>query len=70
MIVCSCHRVTDRDVQAACAAGARRIGAVVRATCAGTDCGGCIPQLRRVVAEACELDPPRVELATVTAIAV
>lgn len=46
MMVCSCHAVSDRRVAEVLAAGATRTGQVVRATKAGTGCGGCLPQLR------------------------
>jgi bacterioferritin-associated ferredoxin len=48
VIACSCHRVSDRQVAETVAAGACRVGQVVRATRAGTDCGGCLPQLREL----------------------
>ncbi|MDP9436642.1 MAG: (2Fe-2S)-binding protein [Actinomycetota bacterium] len=51
MLLCHCHRVSDDAVAAVVSAGATRVGQVVRATRAGTDCGSCIPQLR----EACAL---------------
>ncbi len=46
MLLCHCHRVSDSAVEAVVAAGASRVGHLVRATRAGTDCGGCIPALR------------------------
>ena len=48
MVVCSCHAVSERRVAEALAAGAVRLGHVVRGTRAGTDCGGCLPQLREL----------------------
>ena len=48
MLVCQCHRVSDRAVGQVIDAGASRIGQVVRSTKAGTDCGGSLPALRRV----------------------
>ena len=48
MVVCHCHRVSDRTVETAVDAGAARVGQVVRSTTAGTDCGGCLPALRRL----------------------
>ena len=50
MLLCHCHRVNDRAVEAVLAAGASKVGHLVRATRAGTDCGSCIPALR----EACQ----------------
>ncbi|TWG90174.1 assimilatory nitrate reductase catalytic subunit/bacterioferritin-associated ferredoxin [Nocardioides sp. J9] len=42
MIVCQCRVVTDRDVDAALADGARTVAAVCRSTGAAQDCGSCI----------------------------
>lgn len=47
MLLCHCHRISDRTVESLVDAGARKVGQVVRATRAGTDCGGCIPALRQ-----------------------
>ncbi len=46
MLICSCHRVSDAQVAETVAAGAARVGHVVRRTKAGTDCAGCLPALR------------------------
>ena len=51
MLVCHCHRVSDRDAEQVLEAGATRVGQVVRATRAGTDCGSCLPTLRDLVEE-------------------
>lgn len=48
MVICSCHRVSDRQVAATVASGAARVGQVVRGTKAGTDCAGCLPALREL----------------------
>jgi len=48
MLVCHCHRVSDRAVAQVVESGACRVGQVVRATKAGTDCGGCLQGLREV----------------------
>lgn len=50
MLVCHCHRVTDTRVEGALGAGADGVRGVVRATRAGTGCGGCITQLRELCA--------------------
>jgi nitrite reductase (NADH) large subunit len=50
MLVCHCHRVNDDRVHAALSAGADGVRGVVRATRAGTGCGGCIPLLRELCA--------------------
>ncbi len=56
MLVCHCHRVNDTRVDQVLAAGADGLRGVVRATRAGTGCGGCIPMLRELcvqMASAC-----------------
>lgn len=51
MIVCHCHVVSDRDIRAAADAGARTVAQAARACKAGTDCGGCVFTVRRVLCE-------------------
>lgn len=41
MIVCHCHAVSHREVEAAAHAGARHVGDVAEACRAGSDCHGC-----------------------------
>jgi bacterioferritin-associated ferredoxin len=48
MLVCHCHAVNDAAVEELVASGATRVGHVVRNTRAGTSCGGCLPELRRL----------------------
>ena len=50
MLVCHCCRVNDTRVEQVLAAGADGVRGVVRATRAGTRCGGCIPLLRELCA--------------------
>lgn len=50
MIVCHCRVVTDRDVDAALAEGARTASAVCRATGAAQECGSCIFSVKKLVA--------------------
>ncbi len=45
MIVCLCHAVRDRDLDAAIAEGASTVEEVGRACGAGTGCGACIPDV-------------------------
>lgn len=45
MIVCSCFRVSDRDVKAAIRHGAGTVEAIGAACDAGTGCGSCEPTL-------------------------
>ena len=51
MLVCHCHRVNDTRVDQVLAAGAAGLRGVVRATRAGTGCGGCLPLLRQLCAD-------------------
>ena len=51
MLVCHCHRVSDARVDQVLSAGADGLRGVVRATRAGSGCGGCIPMLRELCAE-------------------
>jgi bacterioferritin-associated ferredoxin len=48
VLVCHCHRVNDVRIDQVLEAGADGVRAVVRATRAGTGCGGCIPMLREL----------------------
>lgn len=48
MLVCHCHRVNDAQVDRVLTAGAQGVRGVVRATHAGTGCGGCLPLLREL----------------------
>ena len=51
MLVCHCHRVNDARVDQVLSAGADGVRGVVRATRAGTGCGGCLPLLRQLCAD-------------------
>jgi bacterioferritin-associated ferredoxin len=58
VLVCHCHRVNDARVDQVLTAGADGVRGVVRATRAGTGCGGCLPLLRELctrTAGACEV---------------
>jgi bacterioferritin-associated ferredoxin len=51
--VCHCRAVTDGAVRAHIAGGDVRSEADLRASCgAGGRCGGCLPTLRRLLADA------------------
>ena len=50
MVVCSCRVVTDRTVEAAIAAGADTVEDIAAACAAGGRCGGCWPELERLLA--------------------
>jgi bacterioferritin-associated ferredoxin len=51
MFVCSCKAVTDRTVAAAIASGASSIQEVADRCGAGSRCGGCWPELQRLLDE-------------------
>ena len=53
MFVCHCSVVTDRDVVASLASGARTVADVCRQTTAGRGCGGCVPTLKALVCQHC-----------------
>jgi bacterioferritin-associated ferredoxin len=52
MIVCQCRAVSDRTIGSVIAAGASTVAAVSSATGAGTGCGGCVPAIEVLLAEA------------------
>jgi assimilatory nitrate reductase catalytic subunit len=49
--VCSCLDVSEAEIRAAVAGGAQMDELKSRLRC-GTECGTCVPELRRLVAEA------------------
>lgn len=51
VIVCHCRVVSDRHVRAAIDAGAADLCDVAAACGAGTGCGGCLPEVRRLLAD-------------------
>ncbi len=51
MIICHCEVVTDRDVAAAVAAGARTTAQVCGATGAGRGCGTCVFSVKRLTCD-------------------
>jgi bacterioferritin-associated ferredoxin len=51
MFVCSCKAVTDRTVRAAIASGATCIEEIAERCGAGSRCGGCWPELERLLHE-------------------
>jgi NAD(P)H-nitrite reductase large subunit len=52
VILCHCRAVSDGAVGAAIAAGASTLAHVAAATGAGTGCGGCVPAIEVLLAEA------------------
>jgi bacterioferritin-associated ferredoxin len=59
MYVCSCRGVTDRTVCAAVVAGARTVDDLADRCGAGARCGGCWPELERLLAEQRDRDAHR-----------
>lgn len=51
VFVCSCRAVTDRTVDAAIASGATTVRDVAERCGAGSRCGGCWPELQRLLDE-------------------
>ena len=51
MVVCSCRAVTDRAVLAAIADGATTVEALSDQCAAASKCGGCWPELERLIDE-------------------
>jgi bacterioferritin-associated ferredoxin len=52
MFVCHCRVVSDRSVHAAIDAGAQDVDAVMDACGLGDGCGGCLPAVEDLLAEA------------------
>ena len=51
MVICSCRAVTDRAVLAAIAEGATTVEALSDRCAAASRCGGCWPELERLIVE-------------------
>jgi assimilatory nitrate reductase catalytic subunit len=49
-VVCACFQVGRRRIEGAVAEGACSVAEIGLATRAGTNCGSCVPELRRLVA--------------------
>ena len=49
-IVCACFGVGRKSIEAAIEQGARELDAIGRLLKAGTNCGSCLPELRRLIA--------------------
>ena len=52
VLVCQCRVVSDRAVRAAISAGASTLGDVATLCGAGAECGGCVPSVEALLAEA------------------
>jgi bacterioferritin-associated ferredoxin len=59
VLVCHCNVVNDHRIRAEIARGARDEFDIARACGAGTDCGGCVPAISRLLDECatCPLRP-------------
>lgn len=59
MLVCHCHVVNDRRIRAEIDRGARDEVDIAVACGAGTECGGCLPAVNRLLDEClgCPLRP-------------
>jgi bacterioferritin-associated ferredoxin len=49
MIVCVCHRISEKRVKQAIACGAASVSDVARTCGAGTDCGACCVEIRDMI---------------------
>jgi bacterioferritin-associated ferredoxin len=49
MIVCLCEGVSDRVIESVAREGASTVRAVARTTGAGTNCGSCVCDVRRLL---------------------
>jgi assimilatory nitrate reductase catalytic subunit len=49
MIVCHCFRVSDREIRNCVREGACNVGEVGQVCDAGMACGGCRPEIARIV---------------------
>ncbi|MDP9405509.1 MAG: (2Fe-2S)-binding protein [Actinomycetota bacterium] len=65
MLVCHCRAVNDRRILDEIARGARDEFDVAAACGAGSECGGCVPAITRLLA-ACRECPARTLLDAVT----
>lgn len=50
MLICSCKGVTDRKIEEQVRNGARTIAQVQDGCQAGTECGGCLRQIHKLLA--------------------
>ena len=49
--ICSCFGISEEEIRTAVKNGAKTVEAVGEATSAGTGCGGCIPEIQRIIDE-------------------
>jgi assimilatory nitrate reductase catalytic subunit len=62
-IVCACFGVGRTTICDAIAGGARSAAEIGAQLKAGTNCGSCIPELKRLIAQTSVLDPDQRQLA-------
>jgi assimilatory nitrate reductase catalytic subunit len=62
-IVCACFGVGRSTILAAIAAGTRTASEIGAQLKAGTNCGSCIPEMKRLIAQANVTDPEQAQLA-------
>src|SRR5690606_26925943 len=55
-IVCSCYQVAEISIRAAIADGCTDSEQLGRALRCGTNCGSCVPELNRLLREACGVE--------------
>lgn len=55
-LICSCHQVRQSVIEQAIAAGCHQVTQIGERTCAGTNCGSCIPEIHKLCSKA--LAPP------------
>jgi assimilatory nitrate reductase catalytic subunit len=63
-VVCACFGVGRNTICDAIASGARSAGELGLRLKAGTNCGSCLPELKRLIAQAETADPEQRKLAT------
>ncbi|UUV17748.1 (2Fe-2S)-binding protein [Fusobacteria bacterium ZRK30] len=52
-IICHCKQVSFGDIRRAMVGGARTVEKIQEITGAGTGCGGCIEEVKKILAVAC-----------------
>lgn len=63
MIVCLCHRISDRDIRRAATEGVRDFDTLQDDTCIARNCGCCEETAREIFDEACAAAPQPVRIA-------
>ncbi|MEW6056792.1 MAG: (2Fe-2S)-binding protein [Bdellovibrionota bacterium] len=51
MLICFCHGITEAEIRAAIKEGARTVAEIQAKTLASTGCGGCMPEVERILEE-------------------